>query len=584
MDVTCERCQAEYDFDESLLGGRGTTVKCAQCGHIFRVEPPGGQDRGKLKVRFKASGELLWLDSLRDLQRRVRAGEVGVDDELGREGFPWRRLGDVSELRNFFATRTATGTLRPSAGGGARPGLPINPASQPAPRSSTAAPSNEKTDTMRGPGPGKADRAALGDALNPAVPKAPRVPTLDSAAYNPDPATESTGVSERVGQGPQMHAAPKLPPAQDSASPPRAPSLAAASSQGPDSAWASQSARPSGGLYLAEEDERVELPRSSGSKMGLWALVMAVLAGALWVGMTVLGGESQKAADQELQEAPVAAAAPANVPAQEPAPPTNDAAQVAAPDPAPSDEPEATATAEQPVAEVEAPAETGPAAQGPAPEAKRPKARASSSAARGGGKRPLARDYGGLVAQGDKRLERGDTDGAMEAFRAALASRASGSEANTGMGYAMLDQGQVRQAVAYFRKAARNGYAEASLGLGDAHRKLGQKAEALKAYNQYLRRLPNGSKAHYAKAQIERLGPVEQPPAARAQPPAQAPANTPRAPSSDPFDDRPEPPAPPAPPTPPDTAAPTAQPPSTPQAPAPTAPTAPTVPTAEGSP
>ena len=40
MEVLCERCHAEYDFDEALATKRGTTVKCAACGHQFRVFLP----------------------------------------------------------------------------------------------------------------------------------------------------------------------------------------------------------------------------------------------------------------------------------------------------------------------------------------------------------------------------------------------------------------------------------------------------------------------------------------------------------------------------------------------------------------
>ena len=34
---TCERCGTEYEFDETLVSDRGTTVKCTNCGHLFKV-------------------------------------------------------------------------------------------------------------------------------------------------------------------------------------------------------------------------------------------------------------------------------------------------------------------------------------------------------------------------------------------------------------------------------------------------------------------------------------------------------------------------------------------------------------------
>src|SRR5688572_5665634 len=100
MDVTCEQCKAEYDFDDTLLGDKGTTVKCSKCGHVFRVLPPRREPtRSALKVRFAHDGSVESVASLRELQQRIQAGQVSVDDQLGRDGFTFRRLGDVPELK-----------------------------------------------------------------------------------------------------------------------------------------------------------------------------------------------------------------------------------------------------------------------------------------------------------------------------------------------------------------------------------------------------------------------------------------------------------------------------------------------------
>ena len=40
MDVTCDRCGTEYEFEEPLVSTRGTTVKCTDCGHLFKVYRP----------------------------------------------------------------------------------------------------------------------------------------------------------------------------------------------------------------------------------------------------------------------------------------------------------------------------------------------------------------------------------------------------------------------------------------------------------------------------------------------------------------------------------------------------------------
>ena len=38
MDVRCEKCQTEYDFDDARVTEAGVTVKCTQCGFVFKVK------------------------------------------------------------------------------------------------------------------------------------------------------------------------------------------------------------------------------------------------------------------------------------------------------------------------------------------------------------------------------------------------------------------------------------------------------------------------------------------------------------------------------------------------------------------
>ena len=105
MDVTCERCGTEYEFDETLLSGRGTSVKCTNCGHVFKVYP-GAQveaDRATSTWRLKLKdGSIDTIDSLRELQRRIASGELkpGTEIARGREG--WKTLGSIPELEAFF--------------------------------------------------------------------------------------------------------------------------------------------------------------------------------------------------------------------------------------------------------------------------------------------------------------------------------------------------------------------------------------------------------------------------------------------------------------------------------------------------
>ncbi len=38
MDVRCEKCTTVYEFDDSKVGDQGVTVKCTQCGNLFKVK------------------------------------------------------------------------------------------------------------------------------------------------------------------------------------------------------------------------------------------------------------------------------------------------------------------------------------------------------------------------------------------------------------------------------------------------------------------------------------------------------------------------------------------------------------------
>ena len=105
MDVTCERCGTEYEFDETLLSGRGTSVKCTNCGHVFKVYPSAQAeaDRATSSWRLKLrDGSIDTIDSLRELQRRIASGELKPENEISRGEEGWKSLGSIPELETFF--------------------------------------------------------------------------------------------------------------------------------------------------------------------------------------------------------------------------------------------------------------------------------------------------------------------------------------------------------------------------------------------------------------------------------------------------------------------------------------------------
>ena len=148
MDVTCERCGTEYDFDETLVSERGTTVKCTNCGHLFKVFRPGaaaaeaepGAPRA-WSIR-RRDGATETLGTLRELQRRITEGALDEEDLISRSGEGWKRLGDIAELETFFQAARAASVQAPRRRHGTDLGVGGMPP-QPAPLRVVATPASD---------------------------------------------------------------------------------------------------------------------------------------------------------------------------------------------------------------------------------------------------------------------------------------------------------------------------------------------------------------------------------------------------------------------------------------------------------
>jgi predicted Zn finger-like uncharacterized protein len=105
MDVRCNRCGTDYEFDDTLISDRGTTVQCTNCGYQFKIYPPkaGAGVPERWLVRTGSGKELVYT-SLRDLQRAITDHKVGPKDLLSRGAQPPRPLGSIPELEPFFTT------------------------------------------------------------------------------------------------------------------------------------------------------------------------------------------------------------------------------------------------------------------------------------------------------------------------------------------------------------------------------------------------------------------------------------------------------------------------------------------------
>jgi predicted Zn finger-like uncharacterized protein len=130
MYVQCERCKTEYEFDDALVSERGTTVKCTNCSHQFKVRRPGGgasagEDRW---VVTTSTGKQLVFTSLKELQRAILAKLVDKADSLARGGAPARRLGAIAELEPFFDDKKRQVSMAPQPSSPASNPPPVKPA------------------------------------------------------------------------------------------------------------------------------------------------------------------------------------------------------------------------------------------------------------------------------------------------------------------------------------------------------------------------------------------------------------------------------------------------------------------------
>lgn len=113
MDVTCDKCRTEYEFDESLISEAGTTVKCTACGHLFRIYRPGTPEsqRRPAWMLKQPDGSVYTFERMTTLQRWIAEGKVSKDDMASRTGEGWQTLGTMKELTPFFQSAQAQSGL-----------------------------------------------------------------------------------------------------------------------------------------------------------------------------------------------------------------------------------------------------------------------------------------------------------------------------------------------------------------------------------------------------------------------------------------------------------------------------------------
>ena len=159
MDVRCENCHVEYELPDSKLKRGGVTVKCVECGHMFKIRkraatnpgaapaprtpanssrpapagppagrvarrpptkpPPGARpgQSGPVPTAAPASksgpknrewlirlddGEIMRCQELSTLQQWIVGGQVSRESSISRNGKTWKPLGAIAELSKYF--------------------------------------------------------------------------------------------------------------------------------------------------------------------------------------------------------------------------------------------------------------------------------------------------------------------------------------------------------------------------------------------------------------------------------------------------------------------------------------------------
>jgi len=215
MDVVCERCKAEYEFDDALVSERGTTVKCTNCSHQFKIfRPTSETDAAKVWNLRRPDGTVIPFDSLAVLQKWILEGKVSKMDEISRAGEGWKSLGAIAELESFFATAelrasqnapgrsgqrfpSMSGVRAPTPAPGHNRSIPVNPsrptpalssptirpggAAPPPPPVSLRAPSHGGTpppvpSVLRGPSAVKSAAAPASASTMVQIPPPPKMP------------------------------------------------------------------------------------------------------------------------------------------------------------------------------------------------------------------------------------------------------------------------------------------------------------------------------------------------------------------------------------------------------------------------
>jgi predicted Zn finger-like uncharacterized protein len=487
MDVRCDRCNTEYEFEDDKITDAGVTVKCTSCGHVFKVkkrpgivpasalradpQPADGNEAAKREWRVrKANGDIFTFKELTTLQKWIVERKVAREDEISLTGESWKRLGNIAELSSFFQVVEVADRALAQQAAGAPPAQPQFPTAFTPPGGAYVYP----------------PQGMPGYGTTPAMPLTPQ--TMPGPVFTPQPMPAF--VPGGMPQGPTGGFNPG--PAMQRGPMPRT--------------WT-----PNDEVPLEQVLKAAGLRRSAWK----WVFLLAVAGGGAggWYYYTRYWRPVHGPLFPSIEATTAAPNPPESKPAIQPPPP------VATPTPAtpvaveakpPVPVPEPAKPPEPPKPEAAKPAEASKPAEKPV-EAKPEKAVKAVEPGKKGEVAekgvPAAKDYDWYIRRGDQLRERGKSAQALEMYGKAVDLQPDSVEALAGRGLCYVDMEQFGTAIASLEQALKvqDRYGPAIMGLAEAHRQQGDKVNALKYYQQYLDVLPDGPEADVARTNIDRL-------------------------------------------------------------------------------
>jgi len=211
MDVRCERCSTEYEFDDALVSGRGTTVKCTNCGHKFKIRRSDGDFSEDFWNVQTGDGRTLVFTSLRELQRAIQTNLVDRNDLLSRGGLKQKAIGQIPELAPFFDQRDQQREQRTS----------LPPVVVPAGAVDAATAAASRARSSRPPPPPGASAPPLMAPPRQRMATRPDFPPQGPESIDPSSASNVASMKKTLmGTGTDEHAVPAVEPAPPPVAPP----------------------------------------------------------------------------------------------------------------------------------------------------------------------------------------------------------------------------------------------------------------------------------------------------------------------------------------------------------------------------